>query len=193
MKNIKNILFCPIDLEVPNFGIYDLGDNVQKSPIHAKYWNVEYLCFNYVWRDSTDHPRQHLKEWLLSNLPFSRIEIARLNQQIYETSPHIDHPPNRFSTEWLVNQLETEPSGYRLVLKGDPNALKIHYSEKIMDGYVSSIPGAYLINSMESVHQLLKDDNRISLYLNGTIDRDKHNDLIQRSLEKYSEHVIWKN
>jgi len=193
VKDIKNLLFCPIDLEVPNFGIYELGVAAQKSPTQARYWNVEYLCSNYVWRDSIDYPRQHLKEWLLSNVPFSQIEIVRLNEQIYAASPHVDHAPNRFSKEFVTNQLETEPSGYRLVLKGDLNALKIHYSGKIIDGSVSSVPGVYLINSMECVHQLLRDENRISVYLRGTVDQDKHNDLIKRSLEKYDKHAIWKH
>ena len=31
MKDIKNLLFCPIDLEVPNFGIYELGVAAQKK------------------------------------------------------------------------------------------------------------------------------------------------------------------
>jgi hypothetical protein len=146
-----------------------------------------------VWSDVIDYPRKHLKEWLLSNLPFSQIDIARLNKQIYAAAPHVDHAANRFSKEFVTNQSETEPSGYRLVLKGDPNALKIHYSGKIIDGYVSSVPGVYLINSMECVHQLLRDENRISVYLRGTIDRDKHNDLIKKSLEKYDKHAIWKN
>lgn len=192
MKDIKNLLFCPIDLEVPDFEIYELGSTSQKSPKQASYWNVEYLCSNYVWNDFIDYPRQQLKEWLLSNLPFSQIEIARLNEQIYVANPHVDHAPNRFSNEFVTNQLKTEPSGYRLVLKGNPNALKIHYSGKIIDGYVPSVPGIYLINSMECIHQLLRDENRISVYLRGTIDQDKHNDLIERSLEKYNKHAIWK-
>ena len=193
MKDIKDLLFCPIDLEVPDFGIYQLRTTSQKSPIKARDWNVEYLCFNSVWQKILDYPRQHLKEWLLSNLPFSQIETARLNEQIYTANPHVDHAPSRFSKEFVNTLLETEPSGYRLVLKGDLNALKIHYSEKIIDGYVSRVPGIYPINSMECVHQLLRDENRISVYLRGTIDQDKHSDLIERSLEKYSKHAIWKN
>jgi hypothetical protein len=193
MKDIKDLLFCPIDLEVPDFGIYELGVTAQKSPIQARDWNVEYICSSFVWRDFLDSQRQHLKEWLISNLPFSRIEFARLNEQIFVAGPHVDHAPSRFSKEFAAAQSETEPSGYRLVLKGDPNALKIHYSGKIIDGYVSSVPGIYLINSMECIHQLLRDENRISVYLRGTIDRDKHRDLIEKSLEKYGKHAIWKN
>ena len=39
----------------------------------------------------------------------------------------------------------------------------------------------------------MRDENRISVYLRGTIDRDKHSDLIEKSLEKYGKHAIWKN
>ena len=46
---------------------------------------------------------------------------------------------------------------------------------------------------MVCIHQLLRDENRISVYLRGTIDRDKHRDLIEKSLEKYGKHAIWKN
>jgi len=193
----KDLLFTPINFSVPNI---DFGDIMitHSKPSYSPYWNFEQLLENpnpyrgvNYWRSDLDPARLRLKEMVLQ-LPLTDLYNVRLTVQTSFVKPHVDINQRDTPEDCYTEYLESEPCGYRFVLKGSSTSLKMHNNGKILTAQLPSVPGVYLLNSTAGVHSLVGDIGRITLYVRGRIDKEKHQALIESSLEKYENYAIWK-
>ena len=49
----------------------------------------------------------------------------------------------------------------------------------------------YVINQSSGLHSVVDDPGRITVYTTGFINEDKHDNLLEASLNKYSKYAIW--
>ena len=86
-------------------------------------------------------------------------------------------------------QYKNETCGYRIVVKGKNDVLQLHQHKQITC-YKPYDTDCYVINHTGAVHSVTNDIGRITIYISGFIDREKHLKLLKRSMNKYSEYVI---
>jgi hypothetical protein len=193
----KDLLFTPIDFAVPDINFGDINITHSK-PSYSPYWNFEQLLDHpdpykgrNSWRTDLDFARFQLKDMVLQ-LPLTDLYNVRLTIQTSIVKPHVDINQQDTPEDCYTEYVESEPCGYRFVLKGSTTSLKMHNNGKILTAQLPSVPGLYLLNSTAGVHSLDGDIGRITLYVRGRINKEKHFTLIESSLEKYEKYAIWK-
>tara|TARA_Y200000002_G_C22560951_1_gene612438 strand:+ start:97 stop:684 length:588 start_codon:yes stop_codon:yes gene_type:complete len=187
-----------------NYVPIDLSQSLDKDEIVNQfkpntlwnYWSYELLS------DTTKYPKLHD---YIAQLPFKEICTIKINVQTKEVTPHIDfvvdtgdltadqrnyaHIAGKESLELYKNNVKNEPCGYRIVVKGKNDVLQLH-QHKQLTCYKPYDTDCYVINHTGAVHSVTNDIGRITIYISGFIDREKHLKLLKRSMNKYSEYVI---
>lgn len=193
----SNLLFTPIDLAVPKLEIKKINFT-HLRPKPSPFWNYEQLLDNpsefsgeNVWRTDLDEVRNTLKSLVLQ-LPLKRLYNVRLSEQIDVVRPHVDVNKNGVPKEHFDEYEQSEPCGYRFVFHGSDSALNIHKGNQTVIARLPSVPSVYLLNSTSGVHSVTGDIGRITLYVRGIVDEQRHNELIERSLAKFGDFAIWK-
>jgi hypothetical protein len=177
------LLFLPIDIDID---ISKLFDHKESLITFKGLWSTM------IFRE--EHFANASIINLLNQLPFSKITQAKYNVQKIDVIPHIDVKQEYLNDNpQYKNICESEPSGYRIVLSGKPDSMEIFLDDQWKKVYLPSVPGAYLINSTELYHRILNDTGRRSLYFRGFIDKIKHEELIEKSLIKFSDYAVYSN
>lgn len=138
---------------------------------------------------------------------FVYVKLIRANEDVH---PHVDGnfvddkgpdgDYNTISQQYLDHQLATEPCGYRMILNGNRSSLYLcdtydpTYVRKDWSGIEKNfctIPedtDCFVLqtnNSPHGVDYIKDDDQRLLLFAIGKLDIDKHNELLNRSVQKY--------
>ena len=161
---------------------------------------------------------KELVEYVKEYLPFTDIVLMKLIRANKDVFPHVDDnyvnyigPKSDFNTitqEFKDHQLDTEPCGYRIVIEGDRKSFylsngkveleddELIYSDtnaEIIETELPESTDCFALKSYGSMHGVKKtenDDNRLLVFIIGWFDKDKHDALIKKSLEKYGEYVV---
>tara|TARA_B100000029_G_scaffold194408_1_gene192465 strand:+ start:725 stop:1294 length:570 start_codon:yes stop_codon:yes gene_type:complete len=126
----------------------------------------------------------------ISHLPFTYISNVKINIQMEEVKPHIDFVAPNEGVELYNNNLENEPSGYRIVVKGKNDVLKLHINDEVKTCYMPTDTDCYVINHTSGKHSLDNDNGRVTVYISGFINKDKHLDILNKSKNKYKKYMI---
>ena len=124
-------------------------------------------------------------------LPFTDISNVKINFQKQEAVPHIDFVSPEQGQELYQNNLDNEPCGYRIVVKGKSDAVKLHIGDSTKTCRMPNDTSLYVIDSSTIKHSVDEDKDRITVYITGFIDKDKHKQLIENSLLKYKDYAIY--
>ena len=158
-----------------------------------------------------------LVTYVKEHFPFKDIVLMKLVRTNRDVKPHVDDnyvdydgPSNDYNTisqEFRDHQLYTEPCGYRMIIAGDRKSLYLtDGGPTVTEGVltygvptqhipteVPTTTDCFALQSYGSMHGVKKtenDDNRLLLFVVGWIDKDKHDTIINRSMEKYSEYMV---
>ena len=126
----------------------------------------------------------------ISLLPFTKLSNVKINIQREVAPPHIDFMAPNEGKELYQNNLKNEPSGYRIVVRGKNDVLKLHYENKEKICYMPADTDCYVTNHTSGWHSVGEDKDRITIYISGFIDKDKHITLLNKSKQKYSEYIV---
>lgn len=187
----KQLFFCPIDLEILNF---ELPAIYQKK--EWMWWSSEYLTEEIAksasspLRKDLDTSYQPIFD-IIKQLPLIEFDMVRFSRQMKQISPHCDIYKSQVSEDAFNHYSDTEPSGYRVVLKGSTSALKVFANGSWHRPILPKLPMCYIINTTKCIHSVDDDPDRITLYVRGKIDKEKHLELLSKSLEKYDHLAIW--
>ena len=167
-----------------------------------------------TWTASAQQRYPELLEWIDDNFPFEYMFYVRLARSTGNVDPHVDgnyikapHPHHMTITqEMFDHQRANEPIGYRFVVSGSRDTLymcnEYDYSKDMSNQkkVYCTIPDdtdAFLINNCTQPHGVdVKegvDDDRIVGFILGKVNIEKHQELIERSKNKYSKQVIKKD
>ena len=190
--NIDKLLFVPIDIDIPDVPLGEM--NVTHSrPSYSPFWEFEQLLVKAnSWKEELGPYQEYLKT-LTEQLPFEELHNVRFTRQLDVVKPHVDVWPNSVDVDRFNKYKSTEPCGYRFVLKGKTDSLKIRYKDKVLDANLPKVPCLYIINSTEAVHFLNQDPERMTLYVRGFVDVEKHRDLLHKSIIKYKDYALYKD
>lgn len=151
-----------------------------------------------------------LLTYMESNWPFESyvyVKLIRANQTV---QPHVDGnfvehkgPVGNYNTitqSYLDHQLATEPCGYRMLIAGNRSNLYLcdeydpAYKRKdwsdIEKRYctVPETTDCFVLRTNDSPHgvdRIEDDDGRLLLFAIGHLDEARHDQLLQRSIERY--------
>lgn len=193
---MNNLLFLPVDIDVPKLDFPELVD-IQSDIIGSSFWDYEQLLDtsindNFPWKKNLNQTRQHYRN-LIEQLPFESLDNVRVSIQTKTVKPHVDiseETKKRLGSNYN-HYIANEPCGYRILISGNQSSLKLIVSGKIVSTYLPSVPGLYLINSTTCRHFVDKDIGRKTIYIRGLVKQDEHQDLIERSLQKFKEYAIY--
>lgn len=127
----------------------------------------------------------------ISNLPFVNISNIKINIQKEAAIPHIDFVSPEQGQDLYQNNVNNEPCGYRILVNGKSDAVKIHKDGKVYTCNMPSDTDLYVIDSSSVEHSVDQDYERVTVYITGFIDKSKHNQLIDNSLKKYKDYAIY--
>lgn len=176
-----NLLFLPIDIEIPKINVIHLPSTIVKGK-YQPFWNTVSI------KESVD---KNL-EFVLSQLPFDKITNIYYKEQVGPASPHCDvYADMHFEQGEYSNILDNEPAGYRLVLEGSTDALYVKSGNTFELAQLPSVPSCYLLNSTAGVHMVKDDPGRKIIYVRGFINPDKHSAFINKSLTLYKDFALY--
>lgn len=194
---MNNLLFIPVDIKLPDLKFPEL-EQIKSGIDGASFWDYEQLLDiqdlkeSSPWRNDLDDIRNTYKE-IISQLPFESLENVRLSIQSRSVKPHIDvseKTKNR-SIDNYNHYLINEPCGYRIVIAGSTNSLKLIVNDKIVTANLPSVPCVYLINSTTCYHYVNRDIGRKTVYIRGKVKREEHMYMIRKSLERFKDYAIF--
>lgn len=179
---LKNILFCPLDLEIKDVEF----KSVSGIPVVTKYnpyWSLTLL-------DNDTILNSNLNK-ILEKLPFEKITNVQYKIQQKEVGPHVDvYPSMNFDEGEYEHILSSEPAGYRIILEGNVDSLEVYNGVNWVQGLVPTTPCAYILNSTAGRHRVRFDKNRTIIYIRGFLNQTEHFELIQRSYLKYQSYSV---
>lgn len=195
--------YVPIDL--PKINIPDNFFESQKEKKIFKKANSPYAGSHFVpfpfygdeWNEVFLLDWQFLKNYIVNNLPFTKIVFVRVSFQSETTGRHIDSSQinnpkscnyNKDLTEHYSKQIY--PYGYRILLQGNKNVLKLYNNKEEFQTIIPETTNCYCINSFKTEHSVAKDDERCIVFIHGWLDQEKHNYLINKSIKKYQKYII---
>jgi hypothetical protein len=108
---------------------------------------------------------------------------------------HIDFGDPEKNLELFKHTNEHEPCGFRMIVKGTKSGdMVVSTNDKIIVPTMPDETDWYALNYTEGLHgsnpASTDIDDRYVLFCMGWIDKDKHKELINRSIDKYSDFIV---
>ena len=176
---MNNLLFVPLDIEVTETS-FELGE---QKIYHQNYWETKAVI------GKENNYKQYSS--LLEQIPIANITLFTHKFQQMVVNPHYDYYPNVHSMNEYKYFIQNEPAGYHVVLKGKCDSLEIYNGKDWVTPILPQTPIAYLLSLTSCLHRVKEDYLRETLYIQGWLDIEKHNQLIERSLKKYADLAIY--
>ena len=177
--NMRNLLFVPLDTEIISTN-FELGEKV---PQNQYYWDTSRVV---------NHGGNYSQyRWLLDQFSLSKITVFTHKYQTKPVESHLDVYGNRIIAEENQQLIENEPAGFHVVLKGNVDSLEIFDGVEWVIPILPKVPCAYLLNLTSCWHRVKEDHMRETLYIRGIIDKEKHEALIKKNLEKYANLAVY--
>lgn len=197
----KHLFYLPIDIPVmPELNL----DHLKNSDY--SYWELVKLTEFEENKDNFYKPHSLLPDFSKNNpeflkwlkfLPCKHIINFKIHRQVSSklggAGDHIDLlVPNR-DLDHYRNLFFNEPSGYRVVIKGELEN-KLYIIDRDGNKVYTKLPkdtNTYVINYTACVHGVDEDIGREIGFFQFEIDTVKHRELIERSLRKYREYSVY--
>ena len=149
------------------------------------------------WSSEAKRKYPSLLQFIDRFLPFEQIVNAKFANLIMDGRPHTDFVRPAIAPAFYQHCVANEPCGYRLLINGVRKrsffVCREEQSPPEEWNYVT-IPEStdtFLIPYTKPAHGTKKvEDNRLVVFLSGIISPERHQALIKRSVEKYSEYMV---
>lgn len=198
-KNFKDILYMPVDLPKFQFKQELLHVFDPKPPSeNVTAFEFEKLTEDRgryaktIWKDHNSR----IAKYCDKILPIQDLVNIKIHHYVNPGTIHLDFVSPDQEPNLYHHSQEVEPCGYRMVIACDksiPNPVIELPSGEHVFGRLPDDTDWYVINFTETLHGgLTIDPDRYILYCQFWVDKNKHFDIINRSIEKYKEWIIWK-
>lgn len=177
---MKQLLFLPVDLDTSL-----LNNLIQKNTKHLPNWNP-------YWNVSEVEITNELKMFC-QQLPITRISKVYCKTQEKLVDIHKDTNKDLCDPILYENLYENEPAGFHIILKGKRNALSICNGLEFVRTYMPETTNSYIMGITETLHKVDNDPGRLTIFIRGFIDAEKHKIFVSKNLEKYSNYAIYEN
>jgi hypothetical protein len=189
------LLYLPIDLPYT----IDKEEIFSGFDPHSEFhvWNFEKLTEQVDGKYGRNYLKEKSKKRypslckFIEQLPFDSLSNVKINIQTRATKAHIDFTEPENGAELFNNSKANEPCGYRIVIKGASDVLKIHRNDSIVTAIMPTNTHAYVINQSSGLHSVAEDPGRITVYTTGFINKEKHDILIEKSLKRFGNYAVY--
>jgi hypothetical protein len=197
---MKNLFWLPLDLPKFEYSNEIIADFKGKFiPANASAFLAQKLTEDgppYAtskWRNDLTESQSKLKEYIDMHLPFDALVNIKVHHPHRKGTLHVDFAVPRDNLELFKNNKENEPCGYRLVLSGERSGdLTIKNSSGDQYPKLPNDTDWYAIGSTNVLHSITHScPDRYIIFCHGWINREKHDLIISKSLEKYKDYAIW--
>lgn len=192
----NDLAFLPININFPNsFNIVD------DFPTKFHFWTFKQLLNDdskgkyetKTWRKDLNDEYFFVKD-LVNQLPFKELSSVRITKQNNSVSSHIDIPIDECPSDIYENFVKNEPCGYRFVLTNKNTFLQFYIKEKWVNANLPNTPCCYLMNTTKLLHRVVsfgKISERITVYVRGIVDEEKHIKFIENNLKDYKSSALY--
>lgn len=187
---LKKIDYIPIDLPILQVEYVNIT-----YPYKYNWWQFQKLIKSEKkydigdWINCKTLVETQIKDFICKYIPIDHFVNVKINQQLFVVDEHIDFVNPELNKQLYKYSKETEPCGYRILLHGNRYALTVNKKQAILP----STTNVYCIRQTETLHSVKQDNNRISIFIQGWVNKEKHYSLLEKSYNKYKEYIIWKN
>lgn len=180
---MNNLLFLPVDIDLKGFTFKRYNNSLENNSFNL-WWSASVILDECV--EQNDFKK------VLDQLPFTQITRITHKVQTAMVKPHVDVMASMGLQDNEYEHIaNNEPCGYRLVIVGQHDKLKVHNKKEWVTAALPTVPCCYLLNSIVGLHKVDDDDHREIIYIRGFVDPVKHKEIINRSLEKYKDYAIF--
>lgn len=196
---MKNLFWIPLDLPKFQYSKEIIADCTLKdahaypSAFLAQKLTEDVPKYGITkWISNLTESQSKLKEYIETHLPFDDIVNIKVHHPRRKGLLHIDFLSPTDNPGLYKNNKDLEPCGYRLVLSGDNGDLVIKNSKGIQTPIMPEDTDWYTIGSTNVLHAITDScPDRYIIFCHGWVNKEKHDLLISRSLEKYKDYAIW--
>ncbi len=188
------IMFVPVDIDL-QLDKAEILDHLNPTG-HFYVWDMEKLTDvrdgKYGKNEFTEEAKLKYPKLInsLGLLPFTHISNVKINCQTDRPALHIDFKSPAEGQELAENVKGNEPSGYRILIKGGRDSLIVHDGVEECETFIPEDTDCYLLDQSTALHAVKDDPGRVIVYVTGFIDREKHQELLERSIKKYEKFAI---
>lgn len=188
------LLYLPIDVDLELDRVEILSGVNPTGHFHV--WDMEKLTTiengKYGKNSYTESARIKYPNLLksISKLPFTNISNVKINIQTKEPTLHVDFVSPSEGQDLAENIKGCEPSGYRILVKGNRDSLIVHNGEKACETFLPAEVDCYVLDQSSALHTVKHDPGRVIVYITGFIDKDKHLEILERSFKKYEKFAV---
>tara|TARA_B110000037_G_C17037361_1_gene472188 strand:- start:293 stop:910 length:618 start_codon:yes stop_codon:yes gene_type:complete len=204
--NFKDILWMPVD--IPKFD--RCSELVDDFTIDFDQRNVDYDVRGQLFlhkktnyeistpKDDLTSSQLAVIEYCKKYLPFTDyINIKIHHIQSTGMVMHIDFGDQTKNPELYKHTQEHEPCGFRMVIQGTKSGdMAINNNDELIVPDMPEDTDWYLISHTGTLHGTPSNvDNikdRYVLFVQGWVDKEKHNELISKSIVKYKDLIVKK-
>lgn len=191
---INKLLWCPID--IPKFPIKDFNLNTTTEWADWKFLKItEKRPSPYDISKISSNISELYPSFIswINLFPYKTIRNIKYNIQTNSVRPHIDFTNPSRDMELYNNNAENEPCGYRVLIAGKrTNSLYIMNNGIKVHTIMPDDTDVYVLGHTSTLHGVEHEEGRVTMFLHFETDTDKHQELLGRSIEKYSKYAIFK-
>lgn len=202
--NNRQLLWIPADL--PRYAGSDLLVEHYEDeyiPNTAQRFASQRLTVNQPhygtahWRDDLQATHGDFFNYINDNLPFKDLITVKIHRSRGAGAWHRDFVNPRANPGLYQHNQRLEPSGYRMVIRGENSGslrVKVQEGQEYRDVEPVMPPDTqwYILGHTSAWHsQVGYLPDRYVLFCHAWLDEAQHREILQRSLEKYSDYAVW--
>ena len=199
MNNFDNILWMPVDIPkyqykkdlIDNF----VGDSPPDDGTGAQAFQYQkFTTTNKNYSKSSWIEESSLTKYIDKNLPIDHLVNVRTNNYLKATEMHIDLlTPDKNADLWK-HEKSLQPCGYRMTIQYDNNIKNPYIQKNNGETVLAKMPidtDWCVIRSTDTTHGGNYDPDRFILFTHFWVNKQKHYEILKRSINKYKDYIIY--
>jgi hypothetical protein len=195
----NNIAWMPIDIPKFQFSDEVINDYISSRgtkvvPPSATAFDADHLIKDQIEINDLSANYKLLLSHIRKHLPYKELHIVRIHNMHKLGNLHMDYgwTEKRSNMDDYKNCVLNEPCGYRILLRGDNSgSLMVESNEGMVNVTQPKESDCYVLGHTDVLHSnVFFDSNRYVVFIHGTVDKEQHENLIQRSVTKYNNSII---
>lgn len=200
MQNFKGLSWMPIDIPFFQYKKELVADFVADFiPNTAGAFEAQRLTTKVPkygiseWNSNLTESQRHLKEYIDRYLPFEHLVNIKLHHPHRRGSMHIDFVIPDDNLDLFEHNSRMEPCGFRMIIQGTRQGdLAVMTDTETVIPVMPESTDWYVIGHTNVRHgntQYCPD--RYVLFCHGWINKEKHTELLERSMQLYKDFAVW--
>ena len=149
-------------------------------------------------KEGLTNSQNHLIDYCKTHLPFTDLVNIKIHH-ITTTGMklHVDFGDPTKNPELYKHTQEHEPCGFRMVIQGTKSGdVAVTNNDEVIVPRMAEDTDWYAISHTGTLHGTpsnIEDiEDRYVLFVQGWVDKEKHNELISKSIDKYKDLIVKK-